>query len=46
MTNGEEIGGIKEKYSSLDTKIDKVYDSLLMKFKNGNVESEAMLEEF
>jgi len=44
--NGEELGAIKEKYGALDTKIDKVYDSLLMKYKNGNVESEAMLEEF
>lgn len=30
----------------LDSKIDKVYDSVLMKFKNYNVETEAMLEEF
>ena len=46
VMNGEELGAIKEKYGALDTKIDKVYDSLLMKYKNGNVESEAMLEEF
>ena len=36
----------KSGLAELDSKIDKVYDSVLMKFKNYNVETEAMLEEF
>jgi hypothetical protein len=31
--------------AALDNKIDKVYDSVLLKFKNYNVETEAALEE-
>ena len=48
ITGGAKAGGSAPTsgLAELDSKIDKVYDSVLMKFKNYNVETEAMLEEF
>ena len=37
---------LQSSLEELEIKINKVYDSMLMKFKNYNVETEAMLDEF
>jgi len=41
----DELNKMMDKIMELEGKIDKAYESLLMKFKNGQVESEALLEE-
>ena len=46
MGKGEEKGATQTGLEELEIKINKVYDSMLMKFKNYNVETEAMLDEF
>jgi len=45
MRNNEEINALSDKQHELENKIDATYDALTMKFKNSQVENEALIDE-
>lgn len=45
MRNNEEINALSDKQNELENKIDATYDALTMKFKNSQVENEALIDE-